>query len=190
MTSTQNNVVNLIKEDLKSSFQDRWFPTIRQESFCKGQNRVDLVYPFRKLEGKFSLFWDNYSNSESFFFLWMTWLFWGHKAILIGWDSRFPGKLCPKASSLHPGVLNDGNCGGEVWGMKHLAFKEPSVEYTHINTRRFLWIFHRNSRKPIGNNEPFLECNLCPLHTKDELHQQIVAYCRSIPGVILLICKS
>lgn len=48
-----------------------------------------------------------------------------------------------------PGALNDGKY--EVWGH---TIKELSMGYIHRHT--YLCIFHRSSRKPIGNNEPFL----------------------------------
>lgn len=130
MTSTRNNVVSLIK-DLKSSSQDRWFPAIRQESFCKVQNRVNLVSPWRKSEGKFSLFWDNYSNSAPLSYEWADCSEGTRQSWKAG-TAEFQGNSIPRHhhSILVCWTMGTVRAGGEEWEC-------------HIwHSKSFLWDIH------------------------------------------------
>lgn len=178
-------MVSLIKEDLKSSFQDRWLPAIRQESSCKlgwiwfilvGNWRGNSLYSeIIAVIQKASLFYEWADHSE------------GTRQSWQAGTADFQGNSVPRHH--HPILV----CWTMGWG-RGVGNATFGIQRAFCGTYTdcFLFFFSGGyfievSRSSIGNNEPFLAHNLCPLHTKDEFHQQNFACYSCIPGVILLI---
>lgn len=100
-------------------------------------------------------------------------------------------KTVSQGSITQSWCVNDGNCEGCGRGVGNAT--------SGIQSKNLLWDIYTLTEihfcgysievpgTPLGNNEPFLAHNLCPLHTKDEFYQQKVDCCSSVPGVILLI---